>query len=774
MSAARAGPQVPPPCPQAQAVPLDVGVYKLDTHSFALPQLFTAAGRAGAAKSYIHELVLPDFRAVDDPVRSQVMAQLTSGLITAGPLRLLSYTHRISPRALVGRRRALKAELASPLGHRLIEEELYRLEMLLRTAETRVMRHLLITWGRPLRTFPHWLRPVTREVLSGLAPLARGRYAQHLEYLQPLTAPRPGELPRYVKLIGTYSFRPVVWSWEDPWGALIGEAEGPQIVCLDVRPGSEPEVRRLKEALKNLAQASGGRDDEAVENMRLAQAALVSREPLFKLRVFMLLHDSRLDRLLDRAQKIRQAFGSTLDFSLLEGQQLAALRFMGDAPDPPLPTSGHHIVLGSALPVAVGGLAGMVSTLRPDGMFVGVRLETGAPVYWRDFQKRDAGHYLILGKTGRGKSVFQGALLNRLHGMYNAAVVHIEPLGVSAKLRDLLRAEGAPDVHFHQLNWSTTAINPLTWVGGIASDSLREQQDHVIGILSTMLARPADRPLDNIDTGNLSAALERVYAGLPPDELAAHPERTPRLEALCQALRDLRDEQADYVARELASNFVDGRYGAIFNRQTSIGSPSGFCSGVDIYDTSGIAGQDQLNSFGQRLRTIFYYVLIRMVFRAARKDMERELAGSGCRAVPRVFSLDELYVLLRDPFLASAVTQGIKTARNWRMKFVVVEQDLRALTGPALAQVAGDGGLQLSAGQAVLNQVDRVILFGQGEQEAQLAREVYGQRLPQHVVEFLLGAQTAQFAALVDGGSAYCLQNVLLGSEYRYLVGDQE
>jgi hypothetical protein len=236
----------------------------------------------------------------------------------------------------------------------------------------------------------------------------------------------------------------------------------------------------MKEALRNMAAASAGRDDEAQELMRYAQAALQSREPVFQMRVFVLLRDPDLAHLLDRARQIEQAFSGTLAFAGLTGQQLAALAYFGDHPDPAMPSPvAHHVVLGSALPLAAGGLAGMVSRAEVGGIQIGLRLETGMPIYVREWQGQQAGHIGILGKTGFGKSVMVGKLLRDFHGLYDAAIVHIDPIGVSQKAYELFRAQGVDYARFHRLDWASTQINPLDWVGA----NLEEQQDHVIGIL---------------------------------------------------------------------------------------------------------------------------------------------------------------------------------------------------------------------------------------------------------------------------------------------------
>lgn len=394
-------------------------------------------------------------------------------------------------------------------------------------------------------------------------------------------------------------------------------------------------------------------------------------------------------------------------------------------------TNAHHTILARALPIAFGGLAGMNSQIKPEGIYLGFRIGMGAqslgPSYLKGWVTSNRAYHLgFLGITGGGKSVSMMAMLARERAINGVPICLIEPMGNAPRLAKLL--EDDPGMRLHRLTWQSIQINPLDWVG----ENEAEQTEHMIALLQTML----NRSMDNIEKGLVVSAVRQVYAGLTEEE-REDPECTPRLEMLCEALADHPKPEAHFIADELDGLYVSGGYASIFNRHTNLDLAF---DGATLFDAQDVAGQDSTN---ENFKTILYFTLMSSLVRTARRDKQRG------QARPRIFALDEYYALARNVHLKQRMDVLIKTARNLKMGVWFAEQNLATFTGVSMNEVGG-GGLVGGSGYFLLTNVDRWFVFRQGEAEAALLRREFGSRCPEGFARFLPQARTGQCVAILD------------------------
>ncbi len=685
------------------------------------------------ARPFAYELNLPDFAAINDDDVNAVLGRLSNSL--RGPrLRLLSYINAIVPSEFEAVRRGHMARQTTSFGREYMEHEVRMLRSYLQRVPAWSMRHYLVTWGRPIQAMSDWcVEAMPPEPLPG-------DYLESDRYLRPTEPGNP-----FVTIMGSFEFRGV-WSWRSPWASLVSQAIGPMIVCLDAVQISEDRIRIARQGLQNMLNISPN-DPDAARLAQLANTALQSGDEFYEMRLLLMLTDTRLDRLEQRCERIRQSNENTLGLSMLEGQQAAALDYFTSKGAPILGTSSHSFTLGSALPTAFGGVAGVINTVQPDGVYFGFRSGMAGqplgPLHWRLFSESNrAGHMGFLGMTGSGKTVSMSALLGRFRATEDVSIVLIEPMGNASKLAQLLQRD--PGMHFYQLDWAGLCLNPMDWVAESldVDTGLSEQQNHLKALLQVML----NRNLTNMEEGYVAQALRQVYVGLEGEALD-DPDSAPRLELLCECLREFRHSDkygviADQLATEIDLKYVSGGYGRIFNRTTNL--PTDY-TGAHLFDAAAVAGSDSGN---RDFQTILYYSMFSHFLRVARRNKQQG------KKVRSIIAIDEYYALSRNEFLKDRLNFMVRTLRNLYALLWVAEQTLETFTAAADA--------------SLLSNIPYWLVFRQGVREAAMVPQHFGNRCPIAYAEELPSFQQGQCIAMLD--QTHMLSMNLLGMEYEALV----
>ena len=260
------------------------------------------------------EFVLPDAAATDGDTWESVLMNLHASL-RAPHLRLLSYINPVDADEFEAVRRAQMALQKSDMGRRFIEQEARLLSLSLRQRENSAwsLRHYLLTWGRAPAALGAYLRPNAYPPNPLVAPATL--YAERLNYLHPLASGLP-----YVTVLGSYHFqRDTVWTWHNPWADLLTRADGPMLIAVDAVRVTEERLRLMRRGLEATAKVNN--DPDMAKMAMRAEDALQQGEEAYEMRVFLMLTDTRLENLHQRAECLDNAYEHTILPPRMAGQQ---------------------------------------------------------------------------------------------------------------------------------------------------------------------------------------------------------------------------------------------------------------------------------------------------------------------------------------------------------------------------------------------------------------------------------------------------------------------
>jgi hypothetical protein len=207
-----------------------------------------------------------------------------------------------------------------------------------------------------------------------------------------------------------------------------------------------------------------------------------------------------------------------------------------------------------------------------------------------------------------------------------------------------------------------------------------------------------------VESGLLALALEELYR--PFDLETLTPDRTPRLQDLCDALSDQNEPEAKAMAREIHIALVRGPNRTTFNAQTSVDWH--FTHDMTAYDFSEIpAGMLQTYYYMQAFGALNRFV------RSKQRDSRRTL----------VAMIDEFgYMMKASPSLVTFVAMAVKTWRTFGAHFWTIDQN-------AHTYLEGDTGSLLTIFQnAPIKGIMR-----QGRTDAEFLEKAMDGLRPSHV-----------------------------------------
>ena len=139
----------------------------------------------------------------------------------------------------------------------------------------------------------------------------------------------------------------------------------------------------------------------------------------------------------------------------------------------------------------------------------------------------------------------------------------------------------------------------------------------------------------------------------------------------------------------------------------------------------------------ERRRSLFYYAVLAGINHQVRR-----------RPRKRAIIVDEVHYMSREGELMAFLASMVKTVRTFGAAVILIDQDLEAFVGVDGAQAESmAAGMDIAAGQFILNNVSWTIAFGMKRDAAyRLARHYKSEILPSHA-EFL-----AQMGSDVDHG----------------------
>lgn len=342
-------------------------------------------------------------------------------------------------------------------------------------------------------------------------------------------------------------------------------------------------------------------------------------------------------------------------------------RLPAQAPDWPWISGGVGILTG---------IVGLPSRHDTRGPLYGVDDYSGNLIFTDMFARSretagyTAAHTVILGQPGAGKTTLE-LILARRYALYNKQIIFIEPQGHSERLLKML---GPDACAYHALNFSKTQINVLDRI----FPSPASQVVGVVNLLALLCTCAINaggvgsetrrsRQFDTAETRTLYAALETVYAPHPWEQpLPA--DHTPRLEDLCQALRDLDTGTGRALADELGGLFVTSILAPIFNRPTNVDLR--FHHRVVCFNVLEI---DEV--YQPWIYTVLFQRLQRYIY-------TRNIADVGELLV----LVDEARHLLNQPVVLAAIHNMIKRVRTRGVAMILADQNVNTYTETAMGQ----------------------------------------------------------------------------------------
>lgn len=694
----------------------------------------------------VFQVTLPHFYQIDSHDQSAVIGQMVS--LFAGPVehcRFLTFIMPASLERLERERRRLAMSIGDDWARRGLMEEVRMIGEWASRGEMRRTRHFLVDFNDALTAgdLAHW-RVVGEEGYPQL-PIP-GEYAEYHDHMAPVLK-KNGRLQidnsRYrYSVLASYQLTRT-WDWRHPLAQMITAADGPMIICIDVRKVHPERVTASAEFWQGMI--LNGQDRNAVMASEEAEAALTVRdEAVHEVRVLFMLLDKNAAVLRERLESLRKTSTQYMKVDRMLGYQAAAARMFGPVAKPPGVPAGHFNTLSRA-PAVFAGMWGVGREQTSAGYYVGISVDEVAPhVSYLDWQGNDPFHGIILGRTGKGKTVGAQALAWRM-AEQGTQVVLLEPQGHSRRLRQLA---GGKNVSYDQLSYGTTRLNILD----VVYENHTDQYDHVITLLGLLLDPLGNNPrrFSNAEIAAIRRALQLTYARYDwAEELMVDHTLTPLLETFCHKLYQVAEQLAPAelnslaqltmvhqldggqllpglsghvaaaaaaLAEEIESLYVYGDYAATFNEPTNLDLT--LKEQIVLFDFSQVP---------ERRRPLFYYATLAGINHQVRRKPRK-----------RAIIVDEVHYMNQEVSLMTFLANMVKTVRTFGAAVIMIDQDLEAFIGVEGAQAESMAtGTNVTAGQFIINNVSWIIAYGMKRDAAyRLAKHYKDEILPSHA-EFL-------------------------------------
>jgi hypothetical protein len=524
--------------------------------------------------------------------------------------------------------------------------------------------------------------------LADLPPLLPGVYEEQFSFMRPercCLAPQEPEHPLVAMLVA-YDMAGVwdVWTLERILGLDIDLA-----ICIDIgtvsRAWAEQQVSFVKASRRNaIKNSEDGGHSRTVKKLTAAEyieQVLDDGQSLHDLRLIIAVQGRDLDTLNANVRQVITAGGARLKLVRPPGGQTQLTQFFTTTPTKQIggfAPSRREPSHAAAVMVPFG----IRKPDRTDGLLWIIQ-GADTPIFFDPIQDRQgdkrAGHIVVLGKTGSGKTFTSFVWAMRmLEAGYQ--VVFFEPQGHSRRLITACGRGGAR----YELTMRQS-INILDVAVGRDNDgnppAVSEQIQHVIGQLSTILGQVVPtsdgkgmflaHQWDAIERALLDHALAAVYAPWAHDLETLTVDKTPTLSDLCDALSglDIRPGLApirDRLLDTIYLSLVTGTQAATYNRTTTVDWD--FSHDATAYDFTamGKGSSAQVLFTAQALGALNRYI------RSATRDRNR----------PIFCFFDEFaYTLGKSPEVASWAAEASKTWRTFRAGLVTMDQDAHTYLG---------------------------------------------------------------------------------------------
>jgi len=619
------------------------------------------------------------------------------------------------------------ATLGRPLWRRRWLQEYARYyQLLTEQVELRGLQHSMLCW------LPEGVRTEQQAAVIGrafgtsaqigtLAPLLRDVYDEYADCL----VPREPHLPA-IALLSADDLRGTWTLWTL---ARLLDMDADLHLCIDVVPldrtKAEMRVDFIATATENsLRDGSGPRDVKAERKLETARYYQEQAEHGFHdIRVVVAV-EGRDRESLDDA--VRQVIKNTSGYMRLvrppAGQGPLA-QFFTSTPTSKIDAFANNRTETSH-GVAVMMPFGIRRPSRTDGIMWMIEGQT--PILFNPMRdsagRKRAGHAVVLGKTGSGKTLSAFVWASRMlaHGWQ---VVFFEPQGHARRFTRACGHGGA----YYKLDMRQK-INVLDSV--VTRDEegnpppLASQIMQVMHQLAILLGHSEPtttgetafhaRTFSNKERALIDHALQRLYAPWAADLDAFTPAETPTLADLCTILEAMPVRESMAAVRtdlldELELYLVEGSAGATYNGKTTVSW--NFAHAATAYDLTALEpGAPRVLYTAQAFGALNRYV-------RNRPDRDRPLI---------VFFDEFAYTLGQAPQLARFAAEAAKTWRTFGAALFTLDQDAHTYLGTKGAVAEG-------ALRSVFDNAPLKIIFKQDPDPAERLDEVIDGLQPHHV-----------------------------------------
>jgi len=513
----------------------------------------------------------------------------------------------------------------------------------------------------------------TAATLEDYPPFLPGSYREMPRYLEPLENIHP-----YITFLGAMDIK---GTWDITTLHKILTLDMDVAISLDIGVFSRTRAELMADftianRTNQMERGGGPRDVRAQRQLQSAMELqeMLDSQALHEVRAVVAIHGQNPDELDDNEKKVLSAAGSRLQLIRVPCGQKALSRFFTTA-------APHHVdARTKTRKVPSSGVSvmmpfGLRKPDRTDGILWILQGDT--PIMFNPFANRRAGHAVVLGKTGSGKTfaVWCWAMRMLTQGIQ---IVVYEPQGHSRRLVNAAGRGGARYVL--TMNQQINVLDVVVTRDGQNPPSMAEQVDHVIAQLGVLMGSTVatgegtsvfkGREWTNTERGCISMALGDLYT--PFDLETLEPKDTPILSNLIEALRNIADHGPNISVRDTAAKVADeievtlilGPYGSTFNARTNIDWK--FHHDVTAYDFSQIPeGTMRMFFYGQSFSSLNRYV------RSPIRDRRKTL----------VAIIDEFNYMAQVPSLRTFAALASKTWRTFGAHLWTMDQDAHTYIG---------------------------------------------------------------------------------------------
>lgn len=554
------------------------------------------------------------------------------------------------------------AEVCDTLLWRLpLTREMERFYVTLQRGHLRAATAILQTWEPPdvspqaiaatLRTATN--RPVS--ILDQLPAVIAGSYREQATRLAPESPAHP-----WLAVLLASELRGV---WDATTLHTILDVTYDVAVAIDIVSYSRSQAMRMAELAYNAAKVAA-RDQQALDLrahrvMGAAEQILhaLVHQGLHSVQIVVLVGGETPEALETHIAETRSRLGAQVRLLRPPHVQGELLKYWSPTPRNQIEAP---LRARTMLSHGVGCCLGLLGYHRPEtttGLFWGLDNRHYAPLFVDLFADHQAGHMVILGKSGSGKTFFLNLLALR------GALAGYRVIGLDAfqnGQRLVRAAQGG--ARCYALGFHAT-VNILDIVYG-EDGWLPNQVQHVIALLQLLLGTPGKGPdgrdrlipydFTLIERGLLDRALTTLYTPRTPDTPLA---QMPTLRDLVATLQACGEREGDALARAMTL-FLDGTsIGPSFNGATTVDWQFG--ADITYYDVSAIE---------ELYRPLYYALTIGAILRFMR-DPTRD------RRRMTLLQIDEFGYLTQVEALGRLAATIAKVARKYGIGLVAIDQN---------------------------------------------------------------------------------------------------